>query len=113
MRFRGMAPVTDDEGGEAEQGPSATSVDEGPVGVAPSVHRRPGYPLVGCAPAEPASVSAGAGETTLGPSVEQEQEEAEEVAFTGSWSGRPDQGVAKDRHFLIQTMGSTSETICR
>ena len=25
----------------------------------PSVHRRPGYPLVGCAPAEPTSVSPG------------------------------------------------------
>ena len=28
------------------------------------VHRRPGYPLVGCVPAEPASVSSGHGKVT-------------------------------------------------
>src|SRR5438094_643171 len=30
-----------------------------PRGAAPSARRRPGYPLVGCTPAEPASVSPG------------------------------------------------------
>jgi hypothetical protein len=41
--------------------PSATSVARGkPV---PSAHRRPGYPLSGCVPAEPDSVSPGDGES--------------------------------------------------
>ena len=31
----------------------------GPLGDAPLAHRRPGYPLTGCSPAEPASVSPG------------------------------------------------------
>src|SRR5262245_5342926 len=36
--------------------PRPTAWSEGPK---PSAHRRPGYPSVGCAPAEPASVSPG------------------------------------------------------
>src|SRR5262249_47421435 len=37
---------------------------QGPAGDVPSVHRRPGYPLTGCAPAEPASVSPGGKKVT-------------------------------------------------
>jgi len=35
---------------------------QGPPWDVPSVHRRPDYPLVGCAPAEPTSVSPAGGE---------------------------------------------------
>jgi len=39
----------------------------GPGGMALSARRRPGYPLVGCAPAEPASVSPGWKKLPQGP----------------------------------------------
>jgi hypothetical protein len=44
-------------------GPRASNVVRGPVQDAPLAHLRPGYPSVGCAPAEPTSVSPG--RTTL------------------------------------------------
>src|SRR5215472_6463794 len=47
-----MAPVSD--GGEGP--PAHLRGARGPV---PSAHRRPGYPLSGCVPAEPDSVSPG------------------------------------------------------
>jgi len=51
----GMAPVP--EGQETAPGPPTW---RGHLAVALSVHRRPSYPLAGCSPAEPASVSPGA-----------------------------------------------------
>src|SRR4051812_29287580 len=39
----------------------------------PSAHRRPGYPLAGCSPAEPASVSPGAAKGSLTTGEEQGQ----------------------------------------
>jgi putative transposase len=47
--FRGIAPAS---AGEGEKSPWAQ-------GEAPAARRRPGYPLVGCSPAEPTSVSPG------------------------------------------------------
>src|SRR5271155_3284062 len=67
----------------------------------PSAYLRPGYPLAGCSPAEPTSVSPG-----------------ETVIPGGSLGGKSDQrlrvrktcmGVAKDRLFFVQRMGSTSD----
>jgi hypothetical protein len=53
VRFQGMTPVSDGDsktpGGLIPQGPDA-----------PSAHRRPGYSLSGCTPAEPDSASPGA-----------------------------------------------------
>src|ERR1051326_119780 len=49
--FGGIAPAADSR----KESPRAA----GPEGLALSARRRPGYPLAGCAPAEPASVSPG------------------------------------------------------
>jgi hypothetical protein len=49
--LKGMAPASD--GGENAPG------QESPEADAPSARRRPGYPLVGCSPAEPTAVSPG------------------------------------------------------
>jgi hypothetical protein len=58
MDFQGIAPVSE---GEFEEGTLVHGCgSEGSR--APSAHRRPSYPLTGCVPAEPASVSLG-GET--------------------------------------------------
>ena len=58
MDFQGIAPVS--EGGNEEGALVHGCGSEGSG--APSAHRRPSYPLAGCVPAEPASVSLG-GET--------------------------------------------------
>jgi hypothetical protein len=44
---------------------------------APSAHRRPGYPLVGCAPAEPTSVSPGVAMILGRKGIQQAQELAQ------------------------------------
>jgi len=51
--FRGMTPVSD--GTAQTRRPRAIQLAQGPD--APSAHRRSGYPLSGCVPAEPDSVS--------------------------------------------------------
>jgi hypothetical protein len=48
---------------------SPTSVERGSS--EPSVHRRPGYPLSGCVPAEPDSVSPGEKTITRKPAANQ------------------------------------------
>jgi hypothetical protein len=69
-----------------------------------SAHRRPGYPLAGCSPAEPASVSPG------GKAVPQ-RAPANKISRPTTARGsvrKTGQGVAKDRSFLVRNMGSTS-----
>jgi hypothetical protein len=64
------------------------------------VHLRPGYPSVGCSPAEPTSVSPGALTIPKGVLEKQEHRKA---------SGREArQSVAKEGLFFVQRMGSTS-----
>jgi hypothetical protein len=48
--------------GEEEAGALAPRVEQGPQTI---VHRRPGYPLSGCVPAEPDSVSPGDATVTI------------------------------------------------
>src|SRR5271155_253216 len=69
-------------------------------GPTPSAYLRPRYPLAGCSPAEPTSVSPGG-----------------TVIPRRTLAGKSDQrlrvrktymGVAKDRLFFVQRMGSTS-----
>ena len=64
------------------------------------VHRRPGYPLIGCSPAEPTSVSLG--EKSITEEREQSKIKPElPVRKTGK-------SVAKEWPFFVQRMGSTS-----
>ncbi len=97
--LRGMAQVTNSG--------CARKDSAGMVGPAePStwlVHLRPGYPLAGCSPAEPASVSPGVKaipEARCGSKINQELP----VRKAGK-------SVAKEGPFSVQRMGSTS--ICR
>src|SRR5437588_6055168 len=73
----------------------------------PLAHRRPGYPLAGCSPAEPTSVSPGDVDVPQGPPAHKSKQAAqaswERVAVT-----RAALSVAKERSFFVQTMGSTS-----
>jgi hypothetical protein len=62
----------------------------------PSVHRRPDYPLVGCAPAEPASVSSGA--TRL---LNKEPSVQEQERRTGMLVTQTKKRVAKEHCFLV------------
>jgi hypothetical protein len=68
--------------------------------VAPSARRRPGYPLMGCSPAEPTSVSPG------GTAIPQERRGGKSnQVLPVTKTGR---SVAKERSFIVQRMGSTS-----
>ena len=67
------------------------------------VHRRPSYPLVGCSPAGPTSVSPGA--LTTPESVLRKQEHRR----AGGREAR--QSIAKEGLFFVQTMGSTSHRL--
>src|SRR5438477_10892639 len=73
----------------------------------PLAHRRPGYPLAGCSPAEPTSGSPGDVDVPQGPPAHKSKQAAqaswERVAVT-----RAALSVAKERSFFVQTMGSTS-----
>src|SRR3954451_18020263 len=60
--FGGITPVSDDGGGPLAHQRGA----RGPV---PSAHHRPGYPLSGCVPAEPDSVSPGGPTVTSTPAT--------------------------------------------
>jgi hypothetical protein len=86
--------VTD---GGGERAPSHQRGWGPPQGV-PSVHRRPDYPLVGCAPAEPASVSPGVVKL---PAEQSRNKLNRQRSDNGSGPGRPETGVAKDRRFLV------------
>src|SRR5438270_13796780 len=72
----------------------------GPTGRTPSAYLRPGYPLAGCSPAEPASVSPGAEVIPLG-TGERQTNRRLRVRKTCA-------GVAKNGSFFVQRMGSTS-----
>ncbi len=101
--FGGMSLVS--HGGEA--GPRATYVGRGPNGDAPLAHRRPGYPLVGCSPAEPTAVSPGATDVPQSQLANKPKRlyTATSRRFTTTKDGP---SVAKDCLFFVLTMGSTS-----
>ena len=63
MDFQGITRVS--HGGKP--GPRPPTWEGAFLGDAPWAHRRPGYPLSGCVPAEPDSVSPGEIENNLNP----------------------------------------------
>src|SRR5262245_41343219 len=73
---------------------------------APAAHLRPGYPSVGCTPAEPTSVSPG-GSTLYRPPGHSARRAGLSVGL-GVTVLTTGLGVAKEWPFLVSTMGSTS-----
>ena len=68
----------------------------------PSAYHRPGYPLAGCSPAEPASVSPGRGE------IPAEARASKISQGLLVWSAG--KGVAKECSIFVQNLGSTSHS---
>ena len=93
--LRGMAQVSD---GKKRPLVSRT---QGPR--SPSAYLRPGYPLAGCSPAEPASVSPGEQAITEG---------CRTIKSNPTLPVRKaSRGVAKEGPFFVQRMGSTSRIV--
>src|SRR5229473_2833391 len=92
--LRGMTQVSD---GRERRGPWSDDARD----QAPSAYLRPSYPLAGCSPAEPTSVSPG--EKAI-PQACRRCKTDQELPVR-----KAGKSVAKEWPFFVQTMGSTSE----
>src|SRR5216684_4240405 len=92
--LRGMTQVSD---GRERRGPWSDDARD----QAPSAYLRPSYPLAGCSPAEPTSVSPG--EKSI-PQACRRCKINQELPVR-----KPGKSVAKEWPFFVQRMGSTSD----